>query len=559
MSNNECKVIQYKGNEFAIGLTWQGFVGKNKSIIRSKIKDVAHRKKYDGFGVKIEEDKNSILIGFANKASKGKPSLAKIFASSDEYKNSLILIKLDDDKYWVCSITEKGTVVSGYDIIYTEDEFVEATSSYLAINSDSDFKIFIDDDDLVEIESLIDIEDFNVLSLSVEETLSGSHKNSEVDLVFNASADTLKQLGTVVLTGALLTCGYFFVYLEDNLYTAIVEQEVSGGYYGNLSKYKKFVKTQEKEINSASVVNAKKELVQIHNTTYDKDEVVSYIKQIFNDFPMYLVEWEFNDINYVNNNNSEFFRLAYKRIDHSYGYKEEFERKISEVLKDKGYHNFNFGYPSKKGDVIFINLAFKEKKELDAAEHIDKSKINENVLKLEKEMKKAQTKIESLESEVMELSFFNKRFGSSLSEYESDILNQVSIGNKRIKLAKEEREKLKVEDIEINEDIVSGSRTSMLSMIQQYSYYSWKDSSRSVQYPTLSKRTKKDETIQFYAQSFEFSVTTGSNIDVAGVNGLTKIMLDTNLLNKPYIRIKEVSFNLSSEVWSIKGESYEKI
>lgn len=571
MSKSE--LIKFKGGDYVVGLNWESVYGKNKSVIRTKIKEIIHKKKFDGFGVKIDpaksqsqnsSEKTPLQIGFSEKKYKGEPSLAKIFAAKDEFKNSLVLLKLDDvgsdneQRFWSCSITETGLIEGGFDEIHNLESFMDNINNHLAVIDDENLKIYLPKDEEDTFSELIDFEDFNVISFSPELILSEYGKDVEIDLIYNASAETLKQLGVLALTGSLLTCGYFFVYMENDLYSSILEQEVSSPFHMKLSKYNKFVKGQDKELNTTSVLTAKKELLEIHNVAYNKEDIINYFNQLFNDFPIYLVEWQLNNIEYVNNG-QEFFRLSYQRIPNSFGYKDEFESEIKDILKNKNYKKYNFGYPNTSGDVIFINISFKDKKELNLSSDNGKREVQENIISIEKEIKKIKSEIETLESQAMDLSFFDKRFGSALSDLRNEIEDQVLKGNKIIEKMTKEREKLKQEDIRINEAIISGSRSQMLSMIQQHSYYAWKDSPRGIQYPKITTKGKDQEVVVPYAQSYEFTVNPGSNIDVIGMNGLQNILLSDKLLNKPFIRIKEVTFKLENDVWSIKGESYEKI
>ena len=161
---DKSKLVKFKGNDFGVGLDWQEFVGK-KSVVRNKIKDTLKKKKHDGFGVKIEQDKSRVQVGFSNKDSKGAPSLAKFLAGKEEFRNSLVLINFDEEQFWMCSITKAGLIENGSDVVHDRDEFMSAVSAYVTLlDDDENFKIMIIEDDADLMESLIgdDISTFNV-------------------------------------------------------------------------------------------------------------------------------------------------------------------------------------------------------------------------------------------------------------------------------------------------------------------------------------------------------------------------------------------------------------
>jgi len=114
--------------------------------------------------------------------------------------------------------------------------------------------------------------------------------------------------------------------------------------------------------------------------------------------------------------------------------------------------------------------------------------------------------------------------------------------------------------VEIDSALISGSRTEVLSMVQSYSYYKWGDARLSRKFPSMKNNSKvKGEEVRVYAKSTFLEVGDGGNLDILGLEGLKNVLLNKNLLNKPYIKINSISFDLQTEQWNIKGEYYEKI
>ncbi len=560
---DKSKVVNYQGREFAIGLNWKEISGSKPSILKNKIKELVHRGKYDGFGAKIDFDKTKIQVGFSNRKAKDIPSLALAFANQERYHGTLVLAKISDSEYWAVSITEEGFIVSGYDIIYNEDNFVETISEFLEFEDDS-VSIFIAEDSEDDIKSLLSdsISDLDGIQIfDIDDLLSDISKSANIVQVYNPSVDTIKQLSTLALTVAAMVGGYFFVYKEDARYEEVTTGTISDGFRGKYSKFKKTQKKSKKtNVDASSYVNvAKSELLNLRNTAYSNEDIVGFMEQIFDDFPLYLVEWELNDIHY-NGENNEYFSISYKRIEQSFGYREQFENEVSKLLKDKGYDRYRFSYPSNSGNIVEIRLAFKTKAALNiGSDSFDKDELTERTSQIQNELTEIAKEIAKIEEDAMEIGFYDKRYGEVLSDYEDQIIAQVRKGDKLFKEIKKQKTDFDTQDISFDNTLIGGSRAEMLSTMQQYSYYSWKESQNPVKYPSNQGRGTKGFTPSFFAQSYEFGVDVGSNIDVIGLSGLRTILLSDKLLNKPYIKIKDISFSLNNEVWSIKGETYEKL
>lgn len=560
---DKSKVINYQGRDFAIGLKWKEITGSKPNILKNKTKELVHRGKLDGYGAKIEIDKTKIQIGFSSKKAKDVPSLAKVFAEQERYHGTLVLAKISSDEFWAVSITEDGLIVSGYDVTYNESTFVDTISEFLEFEDES-ISIFIAEDSKEEIIQLLgsSIPDLDsVESFDIDDLIASVNKSSEIFQVYNPSVDTIKQLSTLALTVSAMVGGYFFIYKEDPRFEEITTGLVSDSFRSSYSKYNKDQKKSKKsKVDTSSYVNvAKTELLEIHNTAYTNLDIINYFEQIFNDFPLYLVEWELNDIHF-NGSNKEFFSVTYKRIENSFGYREQVEEELSKLLKKNGYDRYSFAYPSNNGNVVEVRLAFKDKKALNLGNNtVDKSELDERKLEIEEKLKKINSKISSLEEEALSLSFFDKRYGEALDDLQYSIESEVRKGQKLFKEIKKQKASFDSQDIEFDETLIAGSRSEMLSVMQRYSYYSWKEAQAPIRYPSNQGRGKKGETPNFFAQSYEFGVDVGSNIDVIGLDGLRTILLSDKLLNKPYIKIKDISFSLNNEVWSIKGETYEKL
>lgn len=561
------KIIDYKGSQFVVGLEWREFSAPKSKIIKNKIRSAVTRYKYDGFGVKIVVDKTKEQLGFSNKKNKGTVSLAKLFASQEDFKNSLVILKLDNKEYWTVSITEDSMIVTGQDAFYNEEDFVETIGDFLQIEGDN-VNVFIAEDNLEEIEGLlIDYaEDIKFRTFDTDLVLSGNQKNNEIEMVYNSSIDNLKQLGLLSATVVLSAVGYLYVYQESDQYYKITEQEISQNFLMQYSKFLKEAKKGNKPVDTASLIdNAKQELINIHTTTYSNEDIIDSMNKLFGDFPLYLVEWELVDLVFLNDGRNETFRMSYKRIPNSYGYKSQFEEEILKILKSEKYNKYNISYPDTKGDLAFLTFSFKDKVEPKNLLEDNNESKNKKVVKksttadYKQKLTKIRKNIENIESSVYDFGFVDKRFGSALEEKEDEIRREVNKANKIFKEIKQANKKSKTQDTDnFDYSIISGSRSDMLSMMQKYSYYSWKENSTAINYPKVKRSNRGSSNVSF-AKSYEFAVSVGSNIDVIGLKGLKDILLNDSLLNKPYIKISEITFNLNSEVWSIKGETYEKI
>tara|TARA_Y100000588_G_scaffold341918_1_gene386310 strand:+ start:7270 stop:9012 length:1743 start_codon:yes stop_codon:yes gene_type:complete len=579
---DKSKVIDYKGSRFVVGLDWKEFSASKPKIIKNKIKTAVARNKYDGFGVRISTDKTKEQIGFSKRKNKGISSFAKVFANNADFYGSLVICKISNEEYWTVSITEDGFIVTGQDSFYNEDDFVETVGDFLQIEGDK-INVFVVEDYFDEIEELLVdyIEDTELQSFDVDIAISNGIKSTEIEQVYNPSIDNLKQIGMLGATAALATVGYFYVYQESPMYNEIINEEYSQTF---TSQYAKFIRGMKQTNVKAPtdtkslIKEAKKDITKSHMTTYSNEEIFNQMNYLFKNFPLYLVEWELIDINYINTGSAENFRISYNRIPNSFGFKSQFEEEIKKILATNDHGEYQITYPDIKADTAFITFTFKpdfrklelakiaekEKTNIKAAKNEDNKK-NKSLTKEEykQELEMIKNKIQEVEYQTMELGFFDKRFGSKLEDQSEKINSFVNQGQKIFKEIRNNEKKEKVVVVEekdnFNYDLLGGSRSGMLSMMQKHSYYSWAENNKSVVYPKVKRGFKADAGFKPFARMFEFSVGVGGNIDVIGMSGLRTILLNDSILNKPYIIIKEINFNLNSEVWSIKGETYEKI
>lgn len=560
---DKSKIVKYKGNDYAVGLIWKEINGEKPSVIRGRLRDTINRQKYDGFGVKIEAQKTKIQVGFSSKKAKGIRSLAHVFAGKDEFKGSIIIAKIKDDLFWTVGITQEGFITAGQDNLYSTSDFIDTIGGELQLGDD--VNLFIAEDCIDEVEDLLinSLDDIEVNSFDIDITLSGSLKASEIGSVYNKTIDTLMQGAVFAATGAALTLGYMYVYKENPLYNQIIDEEISESFMVKYGAHKKALKKKKKSSNidqAGMEVMAKTEILKSRNATYSNDDILNYIDDLFNMFSVYLVEWELESISFQNSANAEYFTIKYSRISDSYGFKQQLEDEISKIFEKKGIakSQYSLGYGSSKGDVLLVNVQFKAAKEFVLGQgEVNQDEFAAEKDKLNKKLEKVKKTIGAYQDSAIDLGFFDKRFGGTLSDMETSIRMEVNKGNKIFKEIKKLNKEFSTQEIEFDESLIGGTRSEMLSMMQQYSYYSWSEASNSKQFPKVTSRSKNP--VPAYANAYEFVVNPGGNMDVLGLKGLKDIILNDKLLNKNYVKIKEVRFNLSNEVWEIKGETYEKI
>jgi hypothetical protein len=571
MEKSEIK--KYKGNDYVIGLTWKEISGKKAGIVRSKIKETISRHKLDGFGVKIEEDKTNIQIGFSNKKAKGVPSLAKIFASKEKFRNSLIALRISkpEDKeqlFWSVGITEDGFIAAGQDRLYTEDEFIDVIGSELQL-SDGETHFYVADDSREVIEELLieSIDNVEIFDFDPDAELAGSGKikDVQIDLVYNKSVDTVKNGVTFLAVVMTLGLAYQYLYNEDPMYHEITGSDMTNNFSKQFTKLKKEIKKSKKkqEVDVENIeVLAKTEILANRTSIYNNEEIFDGIKMLFDTFPVYLVEWELVDVRYINRS-KETFRISYKRIQDSYGYKEEIEQELAKILKAYNLTNYYISYPNPSGDFLYLDINFKNPSDVEKQEVLrgfSKEDLDAEKLVIFDKLEKANKRISGIKNETSSLGFYDKRFGDELMMLRSRLSKELKNSKKEFQAIKDLDEKFSTQEVVFDDSLLGGTRSQTLSMMQQHSYYSWSEGTTPRTYPASNtKKTKKQPSFQPYARSFDFVVGSGSNIDIIGLTGLKNIILSDNLLEKNHIKIKEVSFNLNNEVWEIKGETYEKI
>jgi len=538
--------IPIDGIDYAVGLEWEEIIITKSTNINNEIKSVAKRKNKDS-GCKISTD-SKIQIGLSRPNTKNMP-VAACFVSK-ALKDTLFVMKVNNIDNWVCYVNSEGLVVDGREGIFGREQLIDIIDELSILGT---LKIACSEADKEEIFSEDSLDyDFNFIS--IQEILGLNKKTSDdvVSLLVKEGSLISKLIYGAVICG-IAGAGYYLFFTEDQLYIDIVNQELSIPLNAKEQAFEKVYKENQAKIAESIYQNSGKFMLRekVESNIYTKKEIYEHMKELYETYPLYFYEWEFDSIQFVksDDNRDIKFSVVYRRIENSIGFYSEIKDKIIELAKSKfNLYNIN-AYPGDlDNNVIIIDHYFKKPAELKE----DQPEL-EIMNKLDADKKKAEKQVESIRSRITEteyrvgteLGFFARKFGSDVQdaadEIEGDVANGIKIYDKLIKTYKNSGQK----EIVIPESYYSGNKNDFVNMTQRNSFYVWRDEKQPKYLPPPpSEREKLGD---FTMNSSSYST-----------QGVGSIERAVDLLDKTDISIYTVNYKIETETWYIKGELYEK-
>jgi hypothetical protein len=541
--------------DYAVGLEWEEIVISKTTNINNEIKSVAKRKNRDN-GCKISTD-NKIQIGLARQNTKNMP-VAACFVSK-VLKDTLFVMKVNNLDNWICYVNSEGLIVDGKEGIFGREQLIDILDELGVLGT---LKIACSEEDRIDLFSDDNI-DYDFKIISIEEILAENKKTQDdVVTLLVKEGSLIRNLVYGMVIAGVAGAGYYLFFQEDQLYLDIIDQQLSVPLTAKEEAFKKVYADNQAKIASAIYENSGKFILRekVESNIYTKQEIFEHLKELYETYPLYFYEWEFDSIQFSKSDDNKDikFSVIYKRIENSVGFYSEIKDKALELAKSKfQLYNVN-AYPGDlDNNIIIIDHYFKKPAVL---------KDNESEMdimnKLEKEKKKADKSLEDIKTRISEteyrvsseIGFISKKFTSAVQdaadEIDGDVASGIKIYDKLIKSYKNSGQ----EEIDVPASYYSGNKNDFVNMTQRNSFYLWRDEKQPKLIPPAP--TDRDKLVNYkaFAKSWDFTVNS-SNYSTQGVGSIERAV---DLLDRTDISIYTVNYKLDNETWYIKGELYEK-
>lgn len=550
--------------KYVTGLNWEDLPTVNSKALNGEIKKLL-KEKNNIYGCKHFRGQNR-QIGFAEKSYSGQVSLAIALIKSfdEEPQSGLFIRKIDALNYWVCLINDKNNFSSEFEGIYSDRD----THSKIDEISDLGYTFILEASQAEEIKQEFSLEEYSVdiIEYDFEKRLKEYRKVPE-DTILELRTGNKQIIKKSIQIGVLILAvgaGYKFVYEIDPLYQEILDQEYSSDMRTAEQNYKNKTKASKVNQKQEEFSNLGKKFIvdKMESNVYTKQEIFQYMKDINEKFPLYLVEWQFDNFEYTKNpvNNESKFTIYYKKIQNSTGYYDEAKRKLQDIIKnDLKPLRYNVVDVFDNGDTIAFDVYFKEPK-ITIIENMEekRKKADEEKTKIEQEINQNKDAVASLEGSVEQLGFYDKRFGSALEDIKDNIETTSDSVKKSYKKLLDIEEGLRNKKIEVPSKYIVGSRNELINLGQKNPGLNWRNLEVvSIPDPrniNNNGNAKDKEVIKPFAKELGFEISSQSEISSGIDNSKTAI----DLISKSWINISSFNYKIDDETWKIKGEGYEE-
>lgn len=552
----EINSVKINNVDYAVGLEWEELHLNSKKEFSLKLKETAKSKNKE-YGCVIKKENGAIQIGFAKANNKGLISIAAIL--SKELNDTLFIKKINNTDNWICYIDSNGLIIDRKEGIFSDqvlfemiDEIQLTGSISITCSKEDQESLFSDG-----------FEYATFTNIYIEDILERNKKTIDDSINLIVKKSNLKsKLITAAILSVVIGGTSYYIFTDSQEYQDIVNQELSSPLEMKDVKFKKMIKENQEKLSLKLADNAGKKLLKekIESNIYTKEEIHTYISNLYNLYPLYFYEWKLESIQFVKSEDNKDikFSVIYKRIDDSIGYYNEIKEKSIELAK-KNLKLYNIvAYPGDLGNnIIIVDHYFKKPLEIKQGES-----EQEQMAKLEKEIKDTEKQIIRIKDNISEveyrisneISFFDRKFGGVVSEAAEEIETNVSRGIKLYDKVMETYKKQNREDITIPESYYASKKIEFINLSQQNSYYQWRDDKQPYLLPPPPSDKKKLESFKAFAKVWKFNI----NSQDYATRGISSIKRAVELLNKTDISIYNISYKVENESWFIRAELYEK-
>ena len=548
--------IKINDIDYAVGLDWEVIENVSKKDLEDQLNAKAKSKNKD-YGCIIKKEDGTIEVGFAKQNVKGLTSLAAIV--SKELKEVLFIKKINNVDNWICNLDSRGLVIDGKEGVFSDKDLLELIDDLELLGkisivcSKQDHEVIFD----------TGFEHINFTHIDLEDIIERNKKTIDDNINLIIRTSTLKKnLITLIILGTVLGSGGYYIFTDSQTYLDIVNQELSAPLDSKDKKFKKMIKENQAKLAAKMSMNAGKKMLleKIESNIYTKKEIYSYIKDLYEVYPLFFYEWQLDNIQYVKSedNRDVKFSVVYKRIENSVGYYNEIKEKSLE-LANKNFKLYNVvAYPGDLGNnIIIIDHYFKKPLELkqNASEQEQLEQLEKDIKDAERDIKRVRDYIGEVEFRVSnELSFIDKKFGSAVEEAAEEIETNVAKASKIYDTIMKKYSNQDQSDITVPEMYFNGKKSDFLNLAQQNSFYQWRDDKQPILLPPAPTEKAKQATYQAFVKVWKFNM----NSQDYSTQGVSSIERAVDVLNRTDISIYNVNYRIENEAWYIKGELYEK-
>lgn len=552
----EINSVKINNVDYAVGLEWEELHLNSKKDFSAKLKETAKSKNKE-FGCVIKKDNGSIQIGFAKPNNKGLISIAAIL--SKELNDTLFIKKINNTDNWICYIDSNGLIIDRKEGIFSDQVLFEMIDEIQLTGSISITCSKEDQDSLFS----DGFEYATFTNIYIEDILERNKKNIDDTINLIVKKSNLKsKLITSTIFVVFIGGASYYILTDSQEYKDIVNQELSSPLEMKESKFKKMIKENQEKLSLKLAENAGKKMLKekIESNIYTKEEIHTYISSLYNLYPLYFYEWKLEGIQFIKSEDNKDikFSVIYKRIDDSIGYYNEIKEKSIELAKKNLKLYDIIAYPGDLGNnIIIVDHYFKKPLEIKQgqSEQEQMAKLEKEIKDTEKQLVRIKDNISEIEYRVSnEISFFDRKFGSSVSEAAEEIETNVSKGIKLYDKVMETYQKQNQESITIPESYYASKKIEFINLSQQNSYYQWRDDKQPYLLPPAPSDKKKQENFKAFAKVWKFNI----NSQDYATRGISSIKRAVELLNKTDISIYNISYKVENESWFIRAELYEK-
>lgn len=547
--------IPINGDEYAVGLEWEEVFISKSTNINNEIRSIAKRKNRD-YGCKINKP-NKLQIGLGRVNSKGLPAAACFVSKA--LSDTLFVKKLNNIDHWVCYLNSEGLVVDGKEGVFSREQLIRIIDELSMLDT---LTISCSETDKLEIFNE-EADDYTFNIIDFEDIVADNKKTSDdVVSLISKEGSVVKKLVLAMVVAGIAGGGYYFFFTDDQMYLDIVNQELSTPLKAKEEAFKKIEKENQNKLADQIYNNLGKKILKekIETNIYTKQEIYNYMKDIYETYPLYFYEWEFDSIQFkkTDDNKDIKFSVVYKRIENSVGYYDELSEKAIELAKSKfKLYDVKAYSGDNNNNTVVIDHYFKKPVEIkDGESEVEViAKLEADKKKAEKDITRIKANISEQENKIInETGFIARKFGSDVQDATDEIEASVAKGVKMYDtLIKSYKNNGQVE-VTIPESYYNGDKNEFLNMAQRNSFYQWRDEKKAIYLPPPPTDKKRLENFKPFVKVWNFNM---NSLDYS-TQGIESIKRAVDLLDKTDISIYTVNYKIDNESWNIKGELYEK-
>tara|TARA_B100002019_G_C21258229_1_gene595176 strand:- start:253 stop:1959 length:1707 start_codon:yes stop_codon:yes gene_type:complete len=557
------ELIKLNNVHFAVGLDW-------KDISGSSDKSVQRRIKKEELG-KDKESFHSVFLDIVSEHKKTQYASAnnakifyskKIYAGASCFVNSLrgyvVIKKIKEYKdkginktlYWFLVIDDDGFVVE--DITVSDDSIEGKIAEYttilykLAIYK-NDYKVFSNN---ITVEKIINEAAFYIDDYNSPKYRFTYYKKEDYSTAY-------RYLFFVGLMGIIGTT-FFTMYETDEK-----KKVASYSYESQIENEKNLVSNWERSQSDSNKTSrggvprytqeeftdlGKKQVQMIFDSQrYENETILSNIIEIEQTIPLYLAEWKFSKLAYVNNN----FVVMFEKLSDSNGVFTEIDYIMDEYDDEYSFEVIPYSLEDEATKRVYFIKFNNFKKSGDSNDYTTlfewRKKQAEEIEEILQDIKRSESKISRIKSDVSKLNTFNQVFTDKVSLAKKEMDNEVKFLKGLYEDAIEAINR-QPENYQMNFDLEEMTRMRYIEKVQINTDYEWVYPDNKVSYPNIKQSNLKN-----YADSYKVGASSIEDIS----NNFESLLNAGNQLTNMNTIIQRAEYDLEGGLWVLEGELFE--